>query len=146
MGNLAFPPEQKPLWENDPELDDDELDLDELEPSKSDSSLPPMYCYGDPDPRPIKSWAIKRLMPAIGHGVLAGQWGTYKTFTAFDLAACMMTGQPFLDYPVKRQSGVLLLAAEGADEVRLRVQAVVNAKCGNMPREISPWRIATPLI
>ena len=70
------PPEQKPPWENDPELDDDELDLDdELEPSKSDSGLPPMYCYGDPDPRPIKSWAIKRLMPAIGHGVLAGSGG-----------------------------------------------------------------------
>jgi len=140
------PPEQKPLWENDPELDDDELDLDELEPSKSDSSLPPMYCYGDPDPRPIKSWAIKRLMPAIGHGVLAGQWGTYKTFTAFDLAACMMTGQPFLDYPVKRQSGVLLLAAEGADEVRLRVQAVVNARCGNMPRAPFCWYETAPVL
>ena len=25
----------------------------------------------------------------------------------------MMTGQPFLGYPVKRQCGVLLLAAEG---------------------------------
>ena len=140
-------PERKPPWEDDPELDDDELDLDEeLEPSKSDSRLPQMYCYGDPDPRPIKSWAIKRLMPAIGHGVLAGQWGTYKTFTVFDLAACLMTGQPFLGYPVKRQCGVLLLAAEGADEVRLRMQAVVNAKCGNMPRAPFCWYETAPVL
>ena len=136
-----------PPWEDDPELDDDELDLDEeLEPSKSNSGLPQMYCYGDPDPRPIKSWAIKRLMPAIGHGVLAGQWGTYKTFTVFDLAACLMTGQPFLGYPVKRQCGVLLLAAEGADEVRLRMQAVVNAKCGNMPRAPFCWYETAPVL
>jgi AAA domain-containing protein len=105
-----------------------------------------MYCYGDPDPRPIKSWAIKRLMPAVGHGILGGQWGTYKTFTVFDLAACMMTGQPFLGYPVKRQCGVLLLAAEGADEVRLRMQAVVNAKCGNMPRAPFCWYETAPTL
>ena len=63
------PPEQKPppdpVPDLDDELDDDELDDDEPEPSKSDSGLPPMYCHGDPDPRPIKSWAIKRLMPAM---------------------------------------------------------------------------------
>ena len=105
-----------------------------------------MYCYGDPDPRPIKSWAIKRLMPAVGHGILGGQWGTYKTFTVFDLAACMMSGQPFLGYPVKRQCGVLLLAAEGADEVRLRMQAVVNAKCGNMPRAPFCWYETAPTL
>jgi AAA domain len=95
---------------------------------------------------PIKSWAIKRLMPAIGHGILGGQWGTCKTFTVFDLAACLMTGQPFLGYPVKRQCGVLLLAAEGADEVRLRVQAVVNAKCGNMPRAPFCWYETAPTL
>ena len=33
---------------------------------------------------------------------------------------------------MKRQCGVLLIAAEGADEVRLRLDAVVREKCGNM--------------
>ena len=144
-------PEQKPFPDPipdfvDDELDDDELDSEDPEPSTSDSRLPPMYCYGDADARPIKSWAIKRLMPAIGHGVLAGQWGTYKTFTMFDLSACMMTGQPFLGYPVKRQCGVLLFAAEGADEVRLRMQAVVNAKCGDMPRAPFRWYETVPIL
>jgi AAA domain len=145
-------PEQTPPGDPAPDLDDDELDDDfdsddlvDEEPQRR-SDLPPMYRYGDPDSRPIKSWAIKRLMPAVGHGVLAGQWGTYKTFTVFDLAACMMTGQPFLGYPVKRQCGVLLLAAEGADEVRLRMQAVVNAKCGNMLRAPFCWYETAPTL
>ena len=144
---LPAPELDDDIPEQDDELDDDELGSDDdLEPSKPNSGLPPMYCYGDLDPRPIKSWAIKRLMPEVGHGVLAGQWGTYKTFTVFDLAACMMTGQPFLGYPVKRQCGVLLLAAEGADEVRLRMQAVVNAKCGNMLRAPFCWYETAPVL
>src|SRR5262249_30278199 len=56
----------------EPELEEEEEDLEE-EPAKPD--LPPMFCHGDPDPRPLKSWAIKGLMPAIGHGLLSGQWG-----------------------------------------------------------------------
>jgi hypothetical protein len=105
-----------------------------------------MYTFGDADTRPLKEWAIKRLMPAIGHGVLAGQWGTYKTFTIFELAACLMTGQPFLGYPVKRQCGVLLFAAEGADEVRLRLRAVIDAKCGGMSRAPFCWYEAVPVL
>jgi hypothetical protein len=153
----APPPQPKPEpVEEDPDLDDDELDDDGLgedpdenleeEELQLRSDLPPMYRHGDADSRPIKSWAIKRLMPEIGHGVLGGQWGTYKTFIGFDLAACLMTGQPFLDCPVKRQCGVLLLAAEGADEVRLRVQAVVNTKCGNMPRAPFCWYETAPTL
>ena len=50
----------------------------------------------------------------------------------FDLAAALRTGQPFLGHTVKRQCGVLLIAAEGGDEVRLRLDAVVREKCGGM--------------
>ena len=70
------------------------------------------------------------LHTAVGHGLLSGQWGTGKTFVVFDLAATLGTGQPFLGHTVKRQCGVLLIAAEGADEVRLRLDAVVREKCG----------------
>src|SRR5271169_5413010 len=38
-----------------------------------------------------------------------------------------MTGQPFLGHIVKRQCGVLRIAAEGAEEVRLRLEAVKRA-------------------
>ena len=111
--------------EDDLGVEDDELDDDE-EPPQHDPNLPRLYAHGDPDPRPIKAWLIKGLIPQIGHGLMSGQWGAGKTFTFFDLAAALSTGQPWLGRVVKRQCGVLLIAAEGADEARLRLDAVVR--------------------
>ena len=65
-------------------------------------------------------------MATAGHGLLSGEWGTGKTFVALDLAAALMTGQPFVGHTVKRQCGVLFICAEGADGVRLRLDAVVR--------------------
>ena len=85
-------------------------------------------------------------MSTVGHGLLSGQWGAGKTFVVFDLAAALVTGQPFLGHAVKRQCGVLLIAAEGASEVRLRLDAVVRNKCGNMERAPFRWYETTPLL
>jgi hypothetical protein len=146
----APPPEPEPPRqeeaEPDPELDDDidgggddDQAGDDEEPPRHDPDLPRLYAHGDPDLRPIKSWLLKGLIPAVGHGLLSGQWGAGKTFTFFDLAASLSTGQPWLDHVVKRPSGVLLIAAEGADEVRLRLDAVVREKCGEMTRAPFRW-------
>ena len=134
-------PEQPEQPEEDPELEE-EPDLDE----QPQLDLPPLYAHGDPDPRPRKPWLIKHLIPACGHGLLSGQWGTYKTFVVLDMAAALGTGQPFLGHAVKRQCGVLLIAAEGADEVRLRFDAVIRAKCGGMERAPFRWYEAAPLL
>ena len=64
----------------------------------------------------------------------------------FDLAAALGTGQPFLGHAVKRQCGVLLIAAEGADEVRLRLDAVVRDKCGDMERAPFRWYETAPML
>jgi hypothetical protein len=109
------------------ELEDDDADLDEPEPS----DLPQLFMHGSPDPRPLTTWLVKHILPARGHGLLSGQWGTAKTFTAIDLAAAIATGQPFLGRVIKRQSGVLFIAAEGANQVRLRFDAVWKEKCGD---------------
>jgi hypothetical protein len=130
--------------EDDPELDEDD-DLGE-EPLERNSNLPPLYAHGDADPRPIKSWLIKHLIPAVGHGLLSGQWGAGKTFVAFDLAAALATGQPFLGHTVKRRCGVLLIAAEGANEVRLRLNAVIRAKCGGVERAPFRWYETSPVL
>src|SRR5215470_10415049 len=142
-------PKRQPNLDDDIDDDlgvgDDELDDDE-EPPQHDPNLPRLYAHGDPDPRPIKAWLIKGLIPRIGHGLMSGQWGAGKTFTFLDLAAALSTGQPWLGHVVKRQCGVLLIAAEGADEVRLRLDAVVREKCGNMTRAPFRWYEMAPLL
>ena len=158
-GDHREPPREPAEPDDDLELDDDldepsksdELDddpeLDDLdEPSAPTSNLPPLYAHGDPDPRPIKSWLVKHLIPACGHGLLSGQWGTGKTFLVFDLSAAIVTGQPFLGHIVKRQCGVLLIAAEGGHEVRLRLDAVIRDKCGGMARAPFRWYETAPVL
>jgi hypothetical protein len=149
--------EPPPGVDDDPELDepepgvedeDEELndeDLDEEGPEQ-DPNLPRLYGHGSPDDRPLKPWLIKNLIPQVGHGLMSGQWGAGKTFTFFDLAASLMTGRPFVDHTVKRHCGVLLIAAEGADEVRLRLDAVVREKCGNMSRAPFYWYEIAPFL
>jgi hypothetical protein len=143
---LKTPPQQDPEPE-DVDDDDDDLDAD-IEPQKNehDPTLPRLHAHGDADASPVKSWLIKGLMPAVGHGLLSGQWGSGKTFAFFDLAASLCTGQPWLGHVVKRQCGVLLIAAEGADEVRLRLDAVVREKCSNLTRAPFRWYETAPLL
>jgi hypothetical protein len=142
----------------DDELDEDHVDGDDLDDHDlsgdndlddeppHDPKLPPLYAHGDADARPLKNWLVKHLITACGHGLLSGQWGAGKTFVVFDLFAALATGQPFLGHAVKRQCGMLLMAAEGADEVRLRLDAVVRAKCGNMARAPVRWYETAPLL
>ena len=115
------PPEPEKDFELDEDLQDEQAPArdpklpDEQAPAR-DPKLPPLYAHGDPDPRPRKGWLVKHVVPVVGHGLLSGQWATGKTFVAFDLAAALGTGQPWLGHAVKRQCGVLLIVAEGADE------------------------------
>src|SRR6516225_6140355 len=130
----------------DGNVDDDDLDEQSAEETPQDPKLPPLYAHGDPDPRPLKSWLVKHLIPVCGHGLLSGQWGAGKTFVVFDLFAALATGQPFVGHAIKRQCGMLLIAAEGADEVRLRLDAVVREKCGGMARAPVCWYETTPML
>jgi hypothetical protein len=151
-------PEQEPPKPEEPNPDqadpdlDDEIDDDfgdeddELDGEEQDPNLPRLYAHGDPDPRPLKLWLLKGLIPQVGHGLMSGQWGAGKTFTFFDLAAALSTGRPWLGHVVKRQCGVLLIAAEGVDEVRLRLDAVVREKCGKMTRAPFRWYETAPLL
>jgi hypothetical protein len=152
-------------WEQDPELeeddledqpaedeadggDDDELDKDEeLDEPPEQSELPWFYAHGSPDPRPTATWLVKHIIPARGHGLLSGPWGSAKTFVVVDLLAAIVTGQPFLGHAIKRQCGVLFIAAEGANQVRLRFDTVWKDKCGNS-QERAPfyWYETAPVL
>jgi hypothetical protein len=47
------------------------------------------------------SYLIKHLMETTGVGLVSGQWGTFKTFCVFNLAGAIMTGTPFIRFPIK---------------------------------------------
>ena len=53
----------------DDDLDDDNEDVDQPQP---DPRLPPLHAHGDADPRPLKSWLIKNLLPQVGKGLISG--------------------------------------------------------------------------
>ena len=83
---------------------------------------------GANDPAP--KYLVKNLLPETGIGLLSGQWGTYKTFIALKLGACVGTAQPFAGYAVKRPGAVLYLACEGAGELPVRLEALSTVEHG----------------
>jgi hypothetical protein len=82
---------------------------------------------------------VQDLLPETGTALLPGQWGTYKTFCALDLAAAVMAGATFIGFQVVRRGGVLFVAAEGASEIAIRLQAVIEAKYPDTDRAPFAW-------
>jgi hypothetical protein len=139
-------PEQAPPWQEEAPAPRTEPEEEPEEEEQPQFELPPMFCHGDPDPRPITSWLIKNLLASVSFGILSGQWGTGKTFLVFELSACLMTGQPFIGHAIKRQCGVMYIAAEGASEVRRRLEAIIRYKCGGLARAPFRWYEASPTL
>jgi AAA domain len=84
------------------------------------------HAAGDPAPTP---WLIKGILPETGAGLISGQWGTYKTTAALDIAVSVMTGQPFAGrFAIKRRGGVCYLALEGAGGLASRLTAIARAR------------------
>ena len=73
--------------------------------------------HGDPDGTPLKEWLIDEMLPRTGLALIAGQWGTHKTFVMLDLSASVMTKAQFAGREVHRRGGVLLLAKPNSPEV-----------------------------
>jgi hypothetical protein len=85
-----------------------------------------VYWHGQVDYRESRPYLVQDCIPEVGHGLISGQWGTFKTFSVFDLAHSCMSGEPFLGYEIMRRGGVLLIAVEGGSEVPIRLQAVIE--------------------
>jgi len=87
-----------------------------------------LHWHGEADPLESRSWLLQDLIPEVGKGLICGQWGTYKTFTAFELTHSVMSGTPFLDFEVARVGGVLFIALEGQSEVVVRLQGIIDQR------------------
>jgi AAA domain len=100
--------------------------------------------HGDRDKIPTRAWLVEGLLPETGSGLASGQWGTYKTFAALDLAAAVMAGGRFVDHAVARRGGVLFVAVEGGAEIEVRLQAVLETKHPQIERAPFAWTDQCP--
>lgn len=80
---------------------------------------------GDLQTRPDPRWLIARHIPEDGIGLLYGDPGTGKSFTAQDMALTVATGKSnWHGDPIAANAGaVLYIAGEGAGDFKLRVKA-----------------------
>lgn len=86
--------------------------------------------YGDAPLTP-PSYLVDETLPGIGVATVGGQYGAAKTFIVADLAAATIVGGvTFAGKRVRRQGGVLWLAAEGETEIETRVHAAIAARGG----------------
>jgi hypothetical protein len=99
--------------------------------SKTDVAYP-LKWHGDVDDAPLREQLVVGMLPKVGKALMAGQWGLYKTFAALDLSGSVMTMTPFAGHAVKRQGGVLFIAAEGQDEVRIRLEGLAREKIASL--------------
>lgn len=97
-------------------------------------ALPHGWWHGDVDVELRRKYLVKKLIPETGTGLLPGQWGTYKTFVALDLAGAVMTGATFAGHAIKRRGGALFVAVEGREEIPIRLEALNQVKCGKAER------------
>jgi hypothetical protein len=97
-------------------------------PDADEENLPGEYWDGEGEEDIDVAWLIHELLPQVGTGLIAGQWGTYKTFVAIDLALTIAHAAMFLGRGVRRTGGIMFVAVEGAADVRRRVTAVRSAK------------------
>jgi hypothetical protein len=105
------------------EINPPPADLDEARDVRDESKV---YWHGEVDYRESRPYLVQDCIPEVGHGLIAGQWGTYKTFAALDLAHSVMSGALFLGYEIMRCGGVLFIAVEGSAEVPIRLQGVIE--------------------
>jgi AAA domain/Bifunctional DNA primase/polymerase, N-terminal len=75
-------------------------------------------------PAPFR-WLIKGILSETGAALMSGQWGTFKTTAALDIAVCIMAGLAFAGrYQVKRRGAVLYFALEGEGMLAARLSAI----------------------
>jgi hypothetical protein len=85
--------------------------------------------YHDEKPSALIEWLVKYLLPKSGGGLLSGQWGTFKTTTALDIAVSVMSGKAFAGrFLVKRQGGVAYFAVEGSGGLKSRLNAIAQER------------------
>jgi hypothetical protein len=126
-------------------FDTEEFDTEEFKPQSKDgqgrSSSIKLTWHGEDANDPLVAWLVEEMLYQEGVALIAGQWGTYKTFVAIDLATSVMTKTPFAGRSVNRQGGVLFIAAEGQAQVRVRLKGAALGKVAQIAPDDGAMKI-----
>ena len=105
-----------------------------------------IFWHGDVDYRVSRPQLIADVLPEVGCGLLAGQWGLFKTFAAFEIAHSCVSSAPFIGHDVVRKGGVLFIALEGTNEVAIRLGAVIKERRMIQGKAPFCWIISCPYL
>ena len=72
---------------------------------------------------PPPSYLIDGVLNQNVLALLAGKFGTYKSFVSVSWAGSVATGRPWLGHEVLNPGPVIIIAAEGASGMRARIEA-----------------------
>lgn len=81
------------------------------------------YRRSELDNIPPPKYLIDGVLNDNSLAVLAGKFGTYKSFISVSWACSIATGVPWLDHDVVTDGPVVYVAAEGASGLRSRIEA-----------------------
>jgi hypothetical protein len=123
----------------------EDFDAEEFKSQSKDSqgrSSPiKLTWHGEDVNDPLVAWLVEDMLYQEGIALIAGQWGTYKTFVAIDLATSVMTRTSFAGRPLHRQGGVLFIAAEGQAQVQVRLKSAALGKVAQIAPDAEAVRI-----
>ncbi len=108
-------------------------DWRDAEPPAAHRLAASVYDANDLDDLPSPEPLIGGVLDVGTVAMLAGKFGTYKTFLALSWAGHLATGQGWSGHPVPAARPVMYVAAEGVTGLRRRL-AAWRSKHGDIPR------------
>ncbi len=81
------------------------------------------YRRSELDSIPPPTYLIDGILNDNALAILAGKFGTYKTFASVSWACSVATGVPWLEQDITNPGPVVYVAAEGASGLRARIEA-----------------------
>jgi hypothetical protein len=121
--------------------------LDAATPEGTQARPPRFEIIDAPDylDRPATRWQVQKLLPERSFATIVGGPGSYKSFIALNLVACIALGIPFHGFETV-QGSCLYIAGEGAGGFAQRMRAWQRHHGQQLPRALKILPAAVPLV
>jgi hypothetical protein len=125
------PPQDEPAGQERP---------DGEEAGAKGATDPSIHWHGETTISPTVPMLVEGLLPRVGIGFVAGQFGVGKSLALMNLSSAVLAGGPFMGKPVVEPGGVLWFCPEGSETVLARLAAAMTAH-PQLPDGLDPNRL-----